>query len=88
MAKLPEPKTKIAKVLHALATGKVISAQDFRINSFHSILSDLRLDYNIPIRHAKERGKDEFGKPSWHYRYFTLSIDRKRCQKVYLKINQ
>lgn len=85
---LPPPKTKIAKVLFALVTGKVISEQEFRINSFRSILSDLRNDYEIPIRHVKEISQDEFGKRTWYYRYFTLSIDRKKCQRVYLKINQ
>lgn len=88
MANLPAPKSKIAKVLYALASGKAISEQDFDINSFRSILSDLRNDYNVPIRHVKEVSKDEFGKQSWYYRYFTLTIDRKKCQKVYLKINQ
>jgi hypothetical protein len=88
MNPLPPPKTKIAKILHAFATGKVISEQDFRINSFRSILSDLRNDYGIPIRHAKEVSQDEFGKRTWYYRYFTLSVDKKKVQRVYLKINQ
>jgi len=88
MKSLSTPKTKIAKVLHALATGRVISAQEFGINSFRSILSDLRNDYGIPIRHAKQIGKDEFGKRSWYYKYFTLSIDRRKCERVYQQINQ
>lgn len=84
---LPLPKTKIAKVLHALTIGRVISEQDFRINSFRSILSDLR-EQKIPIRHVKSISKDEFGKRTWYYKYFTLSIDRRKCERLYLKINQ
>ncbi len=88
MLSLPPPKTKQAKVLRALAIGKVISERDFNINSFRSILSDLRRDYKLPILHVKETSRDEFGKSSWYYRYFTLSIDRKKVQRIYLKINQ
>lgn len=88
MRSLPPPKTKIAKVLYAFATNKVISEQDFRINSFRSILSDLRNDYGVPIRHAKEITQDEFGKRSWYYRYFTLRMHQKKVIGTYLKINQ
>lgn len=84
---LPKPKSKIAKVLYALATGQIISEQDFRINSFRSILSDLRRR-GVNIRSAKEVTKDEFGKQIWYFRYFTLKIDRKKCEKVYKSINQ
>lgn len=87
MPKITEPKSKIAKVLHALIAGRAISERDFKINSFRSILSDLRNAYGIPIRHVKETSKDEFGKPSWYYRHFTLVIDRPKCRKVYKTIN-
>jgi len=85
---LPEPKKYIAKVLHGLITRPAISEQDFRINSFRSILSDLRREYGIPIRHVDVEGTNEFGRKYIYRRHFLLTISHKRAIKTYLKINQ
>jgi hypothetical protein len=84
---LPEPKKCITKVLYGLITRPNISEQEYRINSFRSILSDLRRLYGIPIRHVDVEGTNEFGKKYVYRRHFLLTISHKKAIKTYMKIN-
>jgi len=84
---LPEPKKYITKVLYGLITRSAISEQDYRINSFRSILSDLRREYGIPIRHVDVEGTNEFGKKYVYRRHFLLTISHRKAIKTYMKIN-
>lgn len=85
---LPEPKKCISKVLHGLITKPSVSEQDYRINSFRSILSDLRREYGIPVRHVEVVATNEFGKKIIYRRHFLLTISHKKAIKTYLKINE
>lgn len=85
---LPEPKKCITKVLYGLITRSAISERDYNFNSFRSILSDLRNDYGIPIRHVDVEGTNEFGKKYIYRRHFLLTISHKKAIRTYLKINE
>lgn len=85
---LPPPRKTITKVLYALLTKTEIKERDFSINSFRSILHELRTDYNIPIRYREKKGETEFGKPIVYRVHYLWQISIKKAKRIYLKINE
>ena len=85
---LPQPKKAISKVLLGLITKNNVSEQDYSYNSFRDIISTLRRDYKIPVRHVDVEGTNEFGKKIIYRRHFLLTISREKAIKTYLKINE
>lgn len=88
MSVLPPPTKCISKILYSLITEPAISEQQFKINSFRSILSDLRREYGIPIRHVAVEGTNEFGRKYLYRRHFLLTISREKAIRLYKIINQ
>lgn len=87
-SKLPLPRKTISKVLYALLTRPEIKERDFQLNSFRSIIHELRTDYDIPIRYREKRGETEFGKPIVYRVHYLWQISIKKAKRIYLKINQ
>lgn len=85
---LPRPTKTISKVLLALIMRPEISEQMFRINSFRSILHELRTDYKLPVQFKEKRGKTEFGKPIIFRVHYLWRMSIPRAIRLYNKINQ
>lgn len=85
---LPKPRKSITKVLHALITRSEIKEQDFRMNSFRSILHELRTDYAIPIQFKEKEGTTEFGRKIKYRVHYLWQISINKAKRIYLKINE
>lgn len=84
-----QPPTKtISKVLFALITRPEIREQDFRINSFRSILHELREDYKLPVRFKEKKGETEFGRKIIYRVHYLWTSTVPRAVRLYNKINQ
>ena len=87
MNTLPQPKKTITKVLKALIEQPEIKEQMFHINSFRAIISDLKNDYGLQIRHKDKHGKTEFGKPIVYRVHYLWQSTIPKAVKLYNKIN-
>lgn len=85
---LPRPTKTISKVLLALIMRPEIKERDFQINSFRSILHELREDYKLPVQFKEKRGKTEFGKPIIFRVHYLWRMSIPRAIRLYNKINQ
>lgn len=84
-----QPPTKtISKVLYALITRREIKERDFRINSFRSILHELREDYKLPVRFKEKKGETEFGKKIIYRVHYLWQVSVPKAIRLYNKINQ
>lgn len=84
---LPPPKKAIAEVLYNLITQPEIKEQNFRLNSFRSILSDLRNDYKLAVAHKDKPGKTKYGKQTVFRVHYLFKISIPRAKRLYEKIN-
>lgn len=84
---LQPPRSKITKVLYMLILRPEIKETDFRLTSFRSIISDLKNDYAIPIRHKDKKDVDEFGKQVVYRVRYLWEISRAKAVRAYLKMN-
>lgn len=85
---LAEPKNLCAKLLKAMIEGKVISEQDFRMNSFRTRISDLKNEYGVPFHSAWKEFTNEFGHPGRYRVHFIIELDREDAIKIYEKVNK
>jgi hypothetical protein len=85
---LSPPRKTITKVLKALIERPEIKERDFRINSFRSILHELRTDYNLPIRFKEKKGVTEFGKPILFRVHYLWKSTLPKAVNLYNRINQ
>lgn len=84
---LPAPRKTISKVLYALIMRPEIKETEFKINSFRSILHELRTDYNLPIRFKEKEGETEFGRPIVYRVHYLWKCSLPAARKLYRKIN-
>lgn len=76
---LPPPKKAIAEVLFYLITQPEIKEQNFKINSFRSILSDLRNYYGLTIRFKDKNGTTKYDRKTV---YRATTCGSRRFQKL------
>jgi hypothetical protein len=84
---LSPPRNQTCKILLAMIQGRMITEQDFRINGFRTRISELRLDYGLPIHFAWKEFTSEFGEPGKCKSHFILEVDREQAIEVYEKLN-
>ena len=87
MKNLPQPTKAITRVLLSLITEPAISERQFSYNSFRDIISTLRRQYHVPIRHVDVEGQNEFGRRYIYRKHFLLTISREKAVRTYLKLN-
>lgn len=85
---LPPAKNQMAAVLKLLIETKGVSERDTPFNGFRSRISELRLEFNLNIRHVKENFVTQFGKLSHYNRHFLLECDKAEAIELYEKINK
>lgn len=82
------PKKAITKVLYGLITQPEIKEQNYRLNSFRSILSDLRNDYGLTIRHKDKEGKTKFDRKITYRVHYLWQKDVMKAVRLYNRINK
>lgn len=87
MDTLSPPRKTISKVLYALITEPEIKETMFKINSFRSILHELRTDYSLPIRFKEKEGETEFGKKIVYRVHYLWRCSLPRATRLYNRIN-
>lgn len=85
---LSPPKNQTAKILKAMIDGQMVTEQSMRMNGFRTRLSELRLDYGLPIHWAWKEFRTEFGEPGKCKAHFILEVDRESAIEVYERINK
>ncbi len=85
---LSPPKNQRAKVLKALLERSEISERDFEMNGFRTRISELILDYDVPIQHQWKTFTSEFGNPGRYRVHYLLTIDRSKCVEIYEQLNK
>lgn len=85
---LSPPKNQKAVILKRLIEGEMISERDTVYNGFRTRISELRLDYGVPIRFNWKAFKNEFGHEGKFKVHYILSVDKEDCEKIYDKINK
>lgn len=85
---LPEPKSRKAELLYDMIQGRMIAEQDYTYNRFRGDISDLRLEYQLPIRHVDVPFKSKYGHKNKFRKHFLLSIHRKKAVQIYKQINR
>lgn len=84
---LPQPKKAIAEVLYGLITKTEIKERMYSINSFRSILSDLRNDYKLAVQHKDKPGKTKYGKQTVFRVHYLFKISIPKARRLYQKLN-
>lgn len=85
---LPKPKSRKAELLFDMISGKMIAEQDYTYNRFRGDISDLRLDYGLPVRHVDVPFKSKYGHKNKFRKHFLLSIHRNKAVRIYKQINK
>lgn len=87
MELLPPRKT-ISEVLYGLITRTEIKESEYRINSFRSILHELRTDYGLQIRFKEKIGETKFGRKIKYRVHYLWQCTLPKAVRLYKKINQ
>lgn len=85
---IPPPRKTISEVLYGLITRHEIKESEYRINSFRSILHELRTDYGLPIRFKEKAGETKFGRKIKYRVHYIWQCTVPKAKKLYLKINE
>lgn len=85
---LPKPKSRKAELLFDMIQGKVITESDYDYHRFRGDISDLRLEYGLPVRHVDVPFKSKYGHKNKFRKHFLLSIHRKKAVQIYKQINR
>lgn len=85
---IPKPKTNLANVLRKLIVSPGLSEREMNINSFRTRISDLRLKYDLNIRHVTKESKNQFGHKVLYRVHFLRDSDKRKALRVYKEINK
>jgi hypothetical protein len=85
---LSPPRNQTCKILLAMIQGRSVTEGDFRMNGFRTRISELRLDYGLPIHSAWKTFTTEFNEPGRCKAHFILEVDREAAIEVYEKLNK
>ncbi|MFY8127643.1 MAG: hypothetical protein ACOVMM_04650 [Chitinophagaceae bacterium] len=86
MPKLPQPNSQTTAILKALISTKGISERDTNYNGFRARISELRLDYSLPIKKKMIDFKNAFGRNSKYSFHFIEKENKKQLIDLYLKM--
>lgn len=85
---LSPPKNQKAVILKRLIEGEMISERDTVYNGFRTRISELKLDYGVPIRFNWKPFVNEFEHVRKYKVHYLLTIDRERCIAIYERLNK
>lgn len=87
MDTLSPPTKSISEVLAALISRSEIREAEFSMNSFRTILSELRNDYGLPIQFHVKEGLTKHKKKIKYKVHYLFTKDIPAAEALYKRIN-
>lgn len=88
MHNLQPPTNQLAAVLAAMIDYEGVSEQDTKFNGFRTRISELRLEYLLPIESKQIEFENRFGRKSKYKFHYLNEVDKEAAIEVYNKINK
>lgn len=88
MIQLTQPTNQTATILAAMIQYEGISERDTSFNGFRTRISELKNDYELPIKKKMIEFTNQFGRKSKYSFHYLDEIDRLDAANVYEKVNK